>query len=63
MPWLRTVALRSKEFPAAGLLSLTVRRAATTKSGAGAAPTVTATPLEQLFSVSDSLDTVSTHAP
>ena len=39
-PWLRTVALSVKRAPAAGALSLTVG-VSTTRSGAGAAPTVT----------------------
>ena len=35
----------------------------TTRSGAGAAPTVTVTAVEQLLVVSDSPDTESTQAP
>ena len=43
-------------------LSLTVA-VSTTRSGAGAAPTVTLTADEQLLVVSDSSDTASTQAP
>ena len=59
---MRTVAASVKRAPAAGALSLTVG-VSTTKSGAGAAPTVMATAAEQLFVVSDSLVTASTQAP
>ena len=62
LPWLRTVALRVKVAPVSGLLELTIG-ASTTRSGAGAAPTVTATATEQLFVVADSSDTASTQAP
>ena len=62
LPWLRTVALRVKRAPAAGAPVSTVG-ASTTRSGAGAAPTVTVTAGEQLLVVSDSPDTASTQAP
>ena len=62
LPRLRTVALRVMRAPAAGALSLTVG-VSTTRSGAGAAPSVTVTASEQLLIVSDSSDTASTHAP
>ena len=62
LPWLRTVALRVKRAPAAGALASTVG-VSTTRSGAGAAPTVTVTAAEQLLVVSDSSDTASTQAP
>ena len=62
LPWLRTVALRANVVPAAGALVSTVG-ASTTRSGAGAAPTLTVTPVEQLLVVSDSPDTASTQAP
>ena len=48
---MRTVALSVKDDPAVGLLSLTVGLS-TTRSGAGAAPTVTVTASEQLLVVS-----------
>ena len=60
LPWLRTVALRVNDAPVVGLLSST-DGVPTTRSGA--ALTVTAIPLEQLFVVSDSPDTESTQAP
>ena len=59
---MRTVARRVKRTPAAGALSLTVGMS-TTRSGAGAAPTVIATAAEQLLVVSVSSDTASTQAP
>ena len=62
LPWLRTVAFRVKRAPAAGARSLAVG-VSTTRSGAGAAPTVTVTAGEQLLVVSDSSDTESTQAP
>ena len=62
LPWLRTVAFSVKDAPAAGALVSTVG-VSTTRSGAGAAPTVTVTAAEQLLAVSDSPDTASTHAP
>jgi hypothetical protein len=57
-----SAALRVKVVPVAGAFSLTVG-ASTTRSGAGGVPTATATPLEQLFVVSDSPVTESTQAP
>ena len=57
------VILIMKVAPATRSLSLTRGALSTTSGGAGAAPTVTATPLEQLFPVSDSPDTESTQAP
>ena len=62
VPWLRTVALKVKEAPAAGLLVVTVG-ASTRRSGAGAAPTVRVTAGEQLFPVLLSPLTLSTQAP
>ena len=62
LPWLRTVAFSVKRAPAAGALVSNVG-VSTTRSGAGAAPTVTVTALEQLLVVSDSSDTGPTHAP
>ena len=41
-PWFRTVAFRVKDSSAFGLLSLTVG-VSTTRSGAGATPTLTVT--------------------
>ena len=48
LPWLRTVALSVKRAPATGALTSTVG-VSTTRSGAGAVPTVTVTAAEQLF--------------
>ena len=62
LPWLRTVAVNVKRAPAAGALLSTVG-VSTTRSGAGAAPTVTVTASEQLFCESSSSDTESTQAP
>ena len=62
LPWLRTVAFSVKRASAAGVLSLTVG-VSTTRSGAGAAPTVMATAAKQLLVASDSPDTASTQAP
>ena len=64
MPWLRTVALRVKEAPGAGLLSVT-EGAPTTKSGVlrRRLTTVTGTALEQLLPVLVSPETATTQAP
>ena len=62
LPWLRAVAFRVKRAPADGALTSTVG-VSTTRSGAGAAPTVTVTASEQLLVVSDSPDTASTQTP
>ena len=67
LPSLRTVAVRVKEVPAVGRLSVT-EGAATTRSGAtrgggGGSGTVTGTEGEQLLVVSASPETASTHAP
>ena len=50
LPWLRTAVLSVKDVPTVGALSVAVG-VSTTRSGAGAAPTVTVTAVEQLFSV------------
>ena len=59
---LRTVAFSVKRAPVAGALVSTVG-VSTTRSGTGAAPTVTVTATEQLLVVSDSPVAESTHAP
>ena len=60
-PAFRTVADKVKLAPDVGLLSLTVGDP-TTKSGSGSA-TVKSSDPEQLFVVSDSSVTASTHTP
>ena len=60
-PWFSTVAVSANGAPPAGLLSFTDGDP-TTKSGFGCG-TVTCTDAEQLFVVSDSSVTASTHAP
>ena len=60
-PWLRTVTLSVRVWPAIGLLSLTVSMY--TRRSGGDGSTVTATASEQLFATSTSKGNGSTQTP